>query len=541
MLRHAFRRLPYSRPKTINRFFSTTKARHATTEYDALVLGAYKDGSFAETATKEIPLTTQEAIRQRLKLSNAKGKIGEVRVFYGVEGEASSVPKQIAVVGLGKKSSEKGEVDLSEALEKARHAACAAEGASLGLYRYDSLRSKKNKKSEVKFGRYGDSPSSESSELTWETGLIYADAQNFARYLAETPSNLMTPSIFAENVISKLDGLKNIEIHVRDQGWAINNNMGAFLAVDKGSTEPLRFLEIHYKGGKEGEKPLALVGKGITFDSGGISIKPSQNMGDMKGDMAGGAAVASSLYGLAKLQAPINIVASIPLCENMPSGHATKPGDVVKAMNGKSIEIDNTDAEGRLILADAIYYTSSTYKPHSLIDFATLTGAIGISLGEVYAGVFTNSESLWTQLSSAGKTTHDPFWRMPLHPAYKKSITKSTVADIINNSGRMGSSCSAAGFLEEFVDGLLDDEKENDDDNDNEGVDEAKEAKNPDKGDDIEKVAETNVAQDKIQFAHVDIAGVMDTNDDSGYTTKGMTGRPTRSIIEFARKISDSK
>ncbi|CAG8467786.1 4562_t:CDS:2 [Ambispora leptoticha] len=530
MFRHAFRRLPYFSSKTLNRSFSTSKARHANTDYDALVLGAYKDGSFAETITKEIPSSTQETIRQNLKLSNAKGKFGEVRVFYGIAEESSNVPKQIAVVGLGKKSSdEKGEVDLSEALEKARHAACvrvlreqgakfigvdpmthehgAAEGASLGLYSYDSLKSKKNQRPEVKFGRYGESPSSELSELTWETGLIYADAQNFARYLAETPSNLMTPSIFVENVISKLDGLKNVEIHVRDQGWAINNNMGAFLAVAKGSTEPLRFLEIHYKGGKEDEKPLALVGKGITFDSGGISIKPSQNMAAMKGDMGGGAAVAASLYGLAKLQVPINIVASIPLCENMPSGHAIKPGDVVKAMNGKSIEIDNTDAEGRLILADAIYYTSSTYKPHSLIDLATLTGAIGISLGEVYAGVFTNSESLWTQLSNAGKTTHDPFWRMPLHPAYKKQIKKSTVADIVNNSGRMGSSCSAAGFLEEFV-----------------------------YGDDIEKAAETDVVPDKIRFAHIDIAGVMDTNDDSGYTTKGMTGRPTRSIIEFARK-----
>ena len=208
---------------------------------------------------------------------------------------------------------------------------------------------------------------------------------------------------------------------------------------------------MHYKGGGGGDKSLlALVGKGITFDSGGISLKPPSKMSEMKADMGGGAIVSASLYGIAKLGLPINVVATIPLCENMPSGHAVKPGDVVMAMNGKSIEVDNTDAEGHLILADAIYYTSSTFKPHTLIDMATLTGSMSIALGEVYSGVFTNSDVLWKQLSTSGKKANDKFWRMPFEDAYQKGLIKSNVADLVNSDDRYGAS-SVASFLKNLL------------------------------------------------------------------------------------------
>ncbi|CAG8648126.1 2709_t:CDS:2, partial [Funneliformis mosseae] len=491
--------------------------------FDAIVLGAYKDGSLSEVASKEISEKVQTNIKQQLQYAGAKGKLGEVRVLYGV-GSEEGLPSKMAVVGLGTKKDSPEE--LRDSLDKARVAAAAgvctlrdqgakniavdvmtsehgaSEGVTLGLFKPDQLKSAKNKKSSVTISPFGlSSLENSSSELSWETGLIYANAQNFARTLGNSPSNYMTPTIFAENVKSILQGLPKVEIIVRDREWAEEKKMGSFLSVAKGSDEPLRFLEIHYKGGKEDDKPLALIGKGVTFDSGGISLKPSTGMSEMKIDMGGGAAVSAALYGIAKLELPINVVAAIPLCENLPSGHATKPGDVVIAMNGKSIEVDNTDAEGRLILADALYYISSTFQPHSLIDLATLTGAIGVALGnDHYSGVFTNSNILWKQLVDAGNIANDPFWRMPLDDFYKKAMTKSDVADYINSGDRYGGACTAAIFLKEFVYGLSD-----------EGT---------------------------IRYAHIDMACVMSTSADSHYNVKGATGRPTRSIIEFARRLA---
>ncbi|CAJ0755354.1 22554_t:CDS:2 [Entrophospora sp. SA101] len=265
--------------------------------------------------------------------------------------------------------------------------------------------------------------------------------------------------------------------------------MGSFLSVSKGSDEPLKFLEMHYKGGSD-KSPLsllALVRKGVMFDSGGISLKPSSNMSEMKADMGGGAAVSASLYDIAKLRLPTNVIATIPLCKNMPLSYATKPGDVVIAMNGKSIEVGDTDAEGRLILADALYYTSSTFKPHTLIDMATLMGEMGVALGNVYSGVFTNSNVLWQQLSSSSKKTNNRFWRMPLEDAYKKGLEKSSVADLVNVGG------------DSEIGGIR-----------------------------IKDADELNC----IRYAHIDIASVMLTTDDSGYNIKGMS-----QLLKFARNL----
>ncbi|KAI0737652.1 leucine aminopeptidase [Daedaleopsis nitida] len=287
----------------------------------------------------------------------------------------------------------------------------------------------------------------------WQTGVVYARAQNLARTLMEYPGNMMTPTVFAARIKAEAAGLENVEVVVRNTEWAAKKGMRTFLSVAKGSQEPAKFLELHYNGGAKDAPPLVLVGKGVTFDSGGISLKPSSGMKLMRGDMGGAATVNAAALAVAKLQLPINLVVLTPLTENLPGPTAMKPGDIVYAMNGKSIEIDNTDAEGRLILSDAIYYGSTEFNAHTLIDVATLTGAMSVALGEAYSGVFTNSDSLWTELDTAGRREHDRFWRMPLDEEYAPQITASN-ADLCNVGGKGAGSCTAALFLKSFVEGV---------------------------------------------------------------------------------------
>ncbi|OJT15649.1 Cytosol aminopeptidase [Trametes pubescens] len=346
-----------------------------------------------------------------------------------------------------------------------------------------------------------------SPEKAWETGVIYAKAQNLARTLMELPANIMTPTAFTERIKAEFAGVPNTEIVVRDTAWAAEKGMNTFLSVTKGTSEPAKFLEIHYKGAAADAKPLVFVGKGITFDSGGISIKPSANMSLMRGDMGGAATVCASALAIAQLQVPINLVVLTPLTENMPGPAANKPGDIVYAMNGKSVEIDNTDAEGRLVLSDAIYYGSTEFKPKTLIDVATLTGSMDYGLGEVYSGVFTNSDSLWDELHAAGLREHDRFWRMPLDEEYGPQIYGHN-ADLVNTGGWRAGCCTAALFLKSFV----------------EGVEPADGADEP-----------------AIRWAHLDIAGSMEASRGTAYQEKGMTGRPTRALIEFARRLSQQQ
>ncbi|KAI9012489.1 hypothetical protein CLU79DRAFT_770196 [Phycomyces nitens] len=502
-----------------------------TKQYDGIVLNAYTDaGSITLPSTNAISATTRANILDQLAASRFS-KQGDIRILYNIGGV-----KQVAVVGLGKKSGE----DQAKVQDAVRTAAAtgvralqnqgaeyigvdvsvdphgASEGASLAQFTFDKLKVEKARRKEIVVG-----PFSESSveDIAWQSGQIYGASQNLARMLMTSPANLMTPKLFSDEVAYLLAGLEKTDVLVHDEEWAARNNMNAFLSVSKGSQEPLRFLEIHYKGGKESDPTHALVGKGVTFDAGGISLKPSNNMALMKGDMGGAATVAGALYGIIKLGLPVNVVAVTPLCENMPSGDATKPGDVVKAMNGKSIEVLDTDAEGRLILADALYYVTSKYKPTSVIDLATLTGAMDVALGEVFAGVFTNSDDLWKKLDKAGQTVSDPFWRMPLNAGYLKEMRTSSVADLNNlGKGRSGGACSAAAFLKEFVAGL----------------ETPVEAPGPQ---DAAEVVETT--GDSIAWAHIDIAGVMDSQSTHGYHIKGMSGRPTRALIEYIKNVSN--
>ncbi|NND82081.1 MAG: leucyl aminopeptidase [Gammaproteobacteria bacterium] len=276
-----------------------------------------------------------------------------------------------------------------------------------------------------------------------------ADGVYFARNMSSEPANVIYPQSFVERAKALFNGLKNVSIKVLDEKDMQRLNMGALWGVGKGSARPPRLLIIEYMAGGD-EAPVVLAGKGITFDTGGISIKPNKNMWKMKGDLGGAAVVTGTVLAAARRGAPINVVALAALAENMPSGTATRPGDLLKSMSGLTIEISSTDAEGRLVLSDAVHYGQVTYKPSVLIDVATLTGSVGRALGPHYAGVFGRHEPIIEQLISASKTAGEGLWRLPLDDAHFKQI-EATYGDVVNGGvGSPGASVGAA-FIGSFV------------------------------------------------------------------------------------------
>jgi len=269
-----------------------------------------------------------------------------------------------------------------------------------------------------------------------------------ARELVNEPANVLGTVEFAERA-GKLADL-GVEIEILDEKQMRKLGMNSLLCVSQGSARPPLLVVMQWKGGKKADAPLAFVGKGVVFDTGGISIKPAASMEDMKGDMGGAAAVTGLMLTLATRKAPVSAIGVIGLVENMPSDRAVRPGDIVKAMSGTTIEVINTDAEGRLVLADALWYTQDRFKPKFMIDLATLTGAIGVALGHDHAGLFSNSDELAAKLLAAGLATGEKVWRMPMGPAYDKMI-ESRFADIKNSAGRPAGSITAAQFLHRFV------------------------------------------------------------------------------------------
>lgn len=276
-----------------------------------------------------------------------------------------------------------------------------------------------------------------------------ADGILFARELVHEPSNVLGPVEFAARV-KELEAL-GVDVEILTDTAMKKLGMGALLAVAQGSPRPARLAVMQWTGGRKADSPLALVGKGVVFDAGGISIKPAASMEDMKGDMGGGAAVAGTMKALAMRKARANVVGVIGIVENMPDGQAFRPGDILTSMSGQTIEVVNTDAEGRLVLADALWYTKKRFSPRYMIDLATLTGAISISLGQEYAGLFSNSDELSDHLLRAGNQTSEKLWRLPLGPYYDKLID-SRFADMKNAGGRLGNASTAAQFLARFVD-----------------------------------------------------------------------------------------
>ena len=269
-----------------------------------------------------------------------------------------------------------------------------------------------------------------------------------ARDLVNEPPNILGTEEFAARATA-LSAL-GIDVEVLGAPELAALNMNAMLAVARGSSRPPRLVIMRWNGGKPGDAPLAFVGKGVVFDAGGISIKPAANMEDMKGDMGGAAVVTGLMHALARRKAPVNAVGLIGLVENMPSGTAMRPGDIVRAASGTTIEIVNTDAEGRLVLADVLWYVQQRFKPRAIVDLATLTGAVLVALGHEHAGLFSNNDELAQKLTEAGLTTGEKVWRMPMGPAYEKQI-ESRFADIRNTGGRPAGAITAAQFLARFV------------------------------------------------------------------------------------------
>jgi leucyl aminopeptidase len=282
----------------------------------------------------------------------------------------------------------------------------------------------------------------------WRSREAIGDAVVLVRDLVNEPANVLYPEEFARRAVELRR--KGVAVEVLDVRAMKRLGMNALLAVGQGSAHESRVVVMRWNGGRKGDKPLAFVGKGVCFDTGGVSIKPAQGMEDMKGDMAGAACVVGLMQALATRKAKVNAVGAIGLVENMPGGKAQRPGDIVTTMAGQTIEIINTDAEGRLVLADVLHYVTTRFKPQFMIDLATLTGAIIVALGQEYAGLFANDDKLVERLTKAGEATGERVWRMPLGPEYDKLID-SKFADMKNTGGRHGGAVTAAQLLQRFV------------------------------------------------------------------------------------------
>lgn len=324
------------------------------------------------------------------------------------------------------------------------------EGLQLCSYSFDELKTMNKKKTEtIQFNLITKSAKEAAIQTAFKEGIILADCTNFAKRLGDMPGNLMTPTILAREAAQAAKGT-GLKVTAWDKKRIEKEKMGGLLGVAQGSAQEPRFIVMEYKGAPLSQKPIAYVGKGLTFDSGGISIKPGAKMEEMKYDMMGGAAVIATMLAIAKLKLKINAVGYVPATENMPGSRATKPGDVHTGRNGKKFEINNTDAEGRLILSDALTYASEQ-KPQFIVDAATLTGAMVVALGNIHTGYFTRHSAFKTKIEKAADDSGELVWNMPLVDHHLKDV-KGTYADLSNISYSGGAgSATAAAFLEQFV------------------------------------------------------------------------------------------
>ncbi|PVE60090.1 leucyl aminopeptidase [Arthrobacter sp. TPD3018] len=328
----------------------------------------------------------------------------------------------------------------------ARFAAAAAQRA----WRYDHYRTKLTDKQKVSLTTLTIAGAPDGTDAAWAAQDAVTQGLELTRNLVAAPPNILYPETFVEQVRESVEGL-GLEIIVLGEDEMREHGMGALLGVSQGSVRDARILALKWNGAGEGDPTLALVGKGVTFDTGGISLKPGAGMEDMKWDMGGAGAVAGTMKALAGRKAKVNVVGVMGLVENMPDGNAQRPGDVVTSMSGQTIEILNTDAEGRLVLCDAITWTQKTFQPKTIIDLATLTGAMIVSLGNEYGGLFSNDDGLADKLLAAGTATGDKLWRFPLSDTYNKLID-SPIADMKNVGPRGAGSITAAQFIQRFVD-----------------------------------------------------------------------------------------
>jgi leucyl aminopeptidase len=449
------------------------KGRPADYPAEALVVTHFEDSDAPEGAARFLEGAIGGLLDEIIQSGDFHGKLHELAVLYA---RAPIPAKRIILTGLGQKKNFNLEKLRGAYAKAARHirelglkevtffmdaddpgqtlnqmTEAALEGAVLGLYQFTPYKTlERDKIKTIERVTVVDDRDGALREIraAAKTAEIITRAVHFARDLVSMPGNEMTPSdmVQAARGIAKR---KRVSLKVLDAVQMKKLGMHALLGVARGSDEPPKFIILEYGGAKRGESPIVLVGKGLTFDSGGISIKPSENMGEMKSDMAGGAAVMGTIMAAAELQLPLNIVGLVPATENLPGGCAYKPGDILRSLSGQTIEVVNTDAEGRLILADALTY-AQRFKPAAVIDLATLTGACKIALGDHVIGMLGNDGPLKEKIRRAGDQTGERVWELPLWEDYHE-LVKSDVADFKNAGSRVGGAITAAAFLSKFV------------------------------------------------------------------------------------------
>src|SRR4051794_13634288 len=417
------------------------------TDADTRVIGLFDGDSLDEPALQALVDSGEASSKSgKVAVAHERGKRVLI-VGLGKRDELDAEGARVAASGAAAKARELGSKSLSWALP-ANVAGALVEGTLLRLYRFDRFKSKDDDNGGVESLEIAGEGVAEDEV---ERARIAADAQNRARDLQNLPANVATPVFLAERAAEIAAQHDKLEIELLDREAIKARGMGAFAAVAQGTYAEPRLIVLRYTGGGEGPH-LGFVGKAVTFDTGGISIKPSGKMHEMKFDMSGGAAVIESLGAIAQLGIPATITGVVPATENMPSGRSMRPGDIVTAMNGVTIEINNTDAEGRLILADALSYAVEQ-GAERLVDLATLTGAILVALGHTYCGYFSNDDDWFGAVDAAGRATGELGWRFPLHAEYEE-LTKGRYADLQNVSeGRDAGSIYGAEFLKRFVDG----------------------------------------------------------------------------------------
>jgi leucyl aminopeptidase len=481
---------------------------------DAVVLGFFQKDKKPRIFSEGLVLPA--AVKRVISSGDFQGKLYQTQLVYGGKGE------RFILLGLGKQgefkanslrgaASKAGQVargyrlkTISFSLSLHRSlkqfptedlAQTVGEGLLLGHYRYLKLKSDDSEQpKDLREILIVTKDKTTALKKGFNCARIICDAVFLARDLATTPGNLLTPTLLAKKAKKEVEEA-GITCQILDEKEIKRLKMGGILGVSQGSSEPPRLIILHYNGAKKSEPPLALVGKGITFDSGGISIKPSSSMEKMKEDMGGAAAVISAIIAVSRLKLPVNVVGVVPSAENLPSGKAYKPGDVLTTYSGKTVEVINTDAEGRLILMDALAY-SLKFKPAAIFDLATLTGACVVALGESVAGIMSRHPKLIRQLENASRKTGERVWELPLWKDYAEQL-KSDIADLKNMGGRWGGTITAGCFLAEFV-------------------------------------------EDK-PWAHIDIAGPVWTDKDEPYQPKGATGFGVRLMVQLIREWTDKK
>ncbi len=483
----------------------------ATVHTSAIVVPVFSD-AVLDGAAKDVDAALGGAIAGVFSSGEIKGKVAETSLIH-----ASGKPFERAlIVGLGERTKFEPQLlaryvgtavrmlgrknigAIAVAMPpqaKGNEAACAsfaAEGAVTGSFDITLYQEKPEKKIAVQTVTLLDGGLDETAfEAGCRRGVIVGESVNFARRLAATPANDMTPTHLADEA-TLVAGEAGLAIDVLNEERARKEGMGSFLSVAQGSAQPPKMIVLTYKGDSSSKETLALVGKGITFDTGGISIKPAERMEEMKYDMSGGAAVIATMLAIGKLKPKINVIGIVPATENMPGGKATKPGDIVKAMNGKTIEVINTDAEGRLILADGLCYAKKLGAT-KIVDCATLTGACVIALGHAASAAITNDDEFVQTFLTAAKPSGERYWQMPAYEDYAIAM-KSDIADLKNTGGRPGGALTAAAFLKAFV--------------------------------------------DDTPWIHLDVAGTAYVDGETAWQAKGPTGTPVRALLSLTETLA---